>query len=295
MTASGEAKSPDARTWTIGAVVKWATEDFRARGIESPRLDAELIVAHALGTTRVQIVIDAARPHAPLELERLRALVKRRRAREPVAYLLGEREFYGRPFRVDARVLVPRPETETLVEVALARSALRSMSMRALDVCTGSGCVAITLARQRPTSFVRGVDISNGAVAVARDNAQRLGAYNVAFIVSDLFASLDARLRFDLITANPPYVPTAEVATLDSDVRDFEPRVAIDGGDDGLVLVRRIVSEAPARLAQAGTLAVEVHAGQAPDVVELFRRGGFRGLDVTRDLARIERVVSGTL
>jgi release factor glutamine methyltransferase len=293
MTASGEAKSGEGRTWTIGALVKWATDDFRARGIENPRLDAELLVAHALGISRVQVVIDSARPLAQGELDKLRALVKRRRAREPMAYLLGQREFYGRPFLVDARVLVPRPDTETLVEVALARTARCSMCMRALDLCTGSGCVAITLARQRPTSFVWGADLSEGAVAVARDNALRLGAYNTSFFVSDLYAALDPALRFDLVTANPPYIPTSEVAALDPDIKDFEPRIAIDGGPDGLAVVRRIVEGAPRVLDHEGVLAVEVHAGQAKDVVALFESAGFRDVEVARDFARIERVVSG--
>jgi release factor glutamine methyltransferase len=280
------------KTWTIGAVVKWATDDFRTRGIENPRLDAELLVAQALGTTRVQLIVDAHRPLAPGELERLRDLVKRRRTREPVAYLRGEREFYGRTFRVDARVLVPRPDTETLVEVALARTTARSMSMRALDVCTGSGCVAITLARQRPTSKVCGADVSEEAVAVARDNAARLGAYNAHFVVSDLFATVDARRPFDLVTANPPYVPTAEVETLDPDVKDHEPRIALDGGPDGLGVTRRVVSDAPRVLAPGGVLALEVHAGHAASVARLLEDAGFVDIQVARDFARIERVVS---
>jgi release factor glutamine methyltransferase len=279
--------------WTIEAVVKWATDDFRARGIESPRLDAEVLLAHALGATRMQLILDAKRPLAPAELARFRDLVKRRRVHEPVAYLLGHREFYGREFRVDARVLVPRPDTETLVEVALARTRACSMSMRALDLCTGSGCVAISLARERPTSRVTAIDLSDDALAVARENAHRLGAFNVAFARGDLFAP-SAGARFDIVTANPPYIPSAEIATLMSDVRDFEPRVALDGGDDGLAIVRRIVDDAPSHLVPRGVLAIEVGAGEAPAVRELFARA-FDEVEVARDYARIERVVSGVL
>jgi release factor glutamine methyltransferase len=176
--------------WTIESVLKWATDDFRAKGIESPRLDAEVLLAEALASTRVQLIVDAKRPLEAGELARFRELVKRRRAREPVAYLRGEREFYGRAFKVDKRVLVPRPDTEILVEVALQRGAYCSMSMRALDLCTGSGCVAITLARERPTSRVTATDVSEGALALARENALRLGAYNVAFVKGDLFAGV---------------------------------------------------------------------------------------------------------
>jgi release factor glutamine methyltransferase len=164
------------KVWTIGALVKWATDDFRTRGIETARLDAELIVAHALRITRTQVIIDAMRPLAEGELAMLRALVKRRRAHEPIAYLRGEREFYGRTFRVDKRVLVPRPETELLVETALLRTRHVSLSMRQLDLCTGSGCVAITMARQRPTAKVTATDLSKDALDLARENAHRLGA-----------------------------------------------------------------------------------------------------------------------
>lgn len=284
---------PAQQVWTIEAVVKWATDDFRSRAIESPRLDAEVLLAHALESTRMQLVLDSKRPLEPAELARFRDLVKRRRVHEPVAYLLGKREFYGREFRVDKRVLVPRPDTETLVEVALVRTRACSMSMRALDLCTGSGCVAISLARERPTSSVVGVDVSAGALAVARDNALRLGAYNVAFREADLFDGLtDA--RFDVISANPPYIASAEIATLMSDVRDFEPRLALDGGDDGLALIRRIVDTAPQHLVRGGVLAIEVGAGEGPAVRALFERD-FADVEVARDYARIERVVSGVL
>jgi len=277
--------------WTIETIIRWATDDFRGRGIDSPRLDAELLLAHALGATRMQLIVDSKRPLAPPELARFRELVKRRRVREPVAYLLGEREFYGRKFRVDKRVLVPRPDTETLVEVALRRSRDRSMSMRALDVCTGSGCVATTLGRERVTSRVLATDLSDDALVVARDNALRLGAYNVAFRRADLFDGIAG--AFDVITANPPYIPTAEIATLDADVRDFEPRGALDGGADGLDLVRRVVDGARALLEYGGVLAVEVGAGQAGEARTCFERSGYVEVDIARDYAKIERVVSG--
>jgi release factor glutamine methyltransferase len=198
-------------------------------------------------------------------------------------------------------VLVPRPDTETLVDTALARTTHVSMCMRQLDLCTGSGCVAIAMARQRPTAQVYASDLSLDALAVARDNALRLGAYNVAFAQSDLFAAFASvasvastgAKRFDVVTANPPYIPSGDLATLQPDVRDHEPRLALDGGADGLDIVRRIVSEAPKYLERGGLLAIEIGAGEAEATVASFERAGFSDIRVARDIARIERVVSG--
>ncbi len=277
--------------WTIAAVLKWAAEDFRGRGIENPRLDAEVLLSRATGLSRTQLVIEMLTSPAPEDLARFRDMVKRRRGREPVAYILGEREFYGRTFRVDARVLIPRPDTEALVEVAIARSRHVSMSARVLDLCTGSGCVAITLARERPTTQVLASDKSEGAIAVAALNATRLGAYNVAFAVCDLFG--DLRGPFDVITANPPYIASAEVDGLSPDIVKFEPRLALDGGTAGDDVVARIVEAAPSHLSSGGVLAVEVGAGQSDRVAAMMTARGFRDVERTRDYARIERVVSG--
>ncbi len=283
-------------TWTIESVVRWATDDFRARGIPSPRLDAEVLLAFALNTDRVRLVVDARRPLEAAELGRFRELVKRRRQHEPVAFLRGEREFYGRTFRVDARVLIPRPDTAVLVQLALERTKHVSMCMRALDLCTGSGCVAITLGRERPTASVIATDVSGDALAVARTNARRLGAYNVGWAQGDLFAALDelgGPRSFDLITANPPYIPSDEIATLAPDIQRFEPRLALDGGQDGLSILDRIVTGAPEVLLPGGLLAVEVGAGEAPEVKARFEARGFDDVRLTRDYGGIERVVSG--
>ncbi|MDP9034037.1 MAG: peptide chain release factor N(5)-glutamine methyltransferase [Myxococcota bacterium] len=296
MVARSPVTAPEPRVWTTDDVLRWAADDFRSRGMESPRLDAELLLARALLSTRIQLIVDSKRPLGAEELARFRELVKRRRAREPIAYILGEREFYGRPFRVDPRVLVPRPDTETLVDVALERTRGMSMSMRALDLCTGSGCVAITLARERPTSSFLATDLSDGALEVARDNAVRLGAYNVAFRQGDLFAAANWPRPFHLVTANPPYVAAADIAALAPDIREFEPSMALEAGSDGLCVLRRIVSEAPSHVVgTGGVLVVEVGAGEADAVVDLFEGAGFSGIEVRRDYARIQRVVSGVL
>jgi release factor glutamine methyltransferase len=284
-----------AETWTIRRVVAWATDDLKKRGVTSPRLDVELLLGKVLGMDRVALLIDADRPLAKAELAAYRALHTRRRAGEPVAYLLGVREFYGRPFRVDARVLIPRPDTEILVETALARTRGISLSARVLDLCTGSGCVAISLARERPTTRVLGVDLSDGALVVARENALRLGAVNAGFLHSDLFAALPRGLVFDLITANPPYIPDPEISSLQPDIRDFEPRLALSGGADGCACTRRIVADAPRRLAPGGVLALEVGAGQADEVAALLEKAGFEAIAKNVDYGGHERVVSGVI
>lgn len=270
-------------------------DDLRKRGVESARLDAELVVGQALGLERVKIIIEGDRLLAAGELDSIKALFRRRRGLEPVAYLRGHREFYGRSFRVDRRVLIPRPDTEVLVEVALERLRGRDLGGRVLDLCTGSGCVAITLKLERPTLSVDATDLSEGAIAVARDNAQRLGAiWNVRFAHGDLFAPLGApRAVYDLVVANPPYIATAEIATLQADIRDHEPHLALDGGADGLFLVRRIVGEARAWLRPGAALALEIGAGQAPEVEEIFRRAGYRDVRRARDYGGHDRVVSG--
>lgn len=285
-----------ADAWTIKRVLSWATEDLRGRQSDTPRLDAELLLAHVLKTTRLSILTDPDRPLAKAELADYRALHKRRRSAEPVAYLLGAREFYGRSFQVDKRVLVPRPDTETLVDVAMERTAHRSLDARVLDLCTGSGCVAITLACERQTWSVLGIDLSADAVEVATLNAARLGAAPRAwFQTSDLYAGVAADSRFELITANPPYIAETEAAELPRTIRAFEPAMALFGGQDGLSLIRPIIDQAPSFLSEEGVLAMEVGAGQAPIVAELFAARGFTDIDLRKDYGGIERVVSGRL
>jgi release factor glutamine methyltransferase len=281
--------------WTIDRVVRWAADDFRARGVENPRFEAELLLAHALDIPRMRIILDSVRVLLPDELAHFRAIVKRRRSGEPVAYIRGYKEFYGRTFRVDRRALIPRPDTETLVEVGLRRGVARSLSARILDLCTGSGCVAITLAREWPTVQLDAVDQSEAAVELAKENSIRLGAaFQVRWLVGDLFAPLQRGSdRYDIILANPPYICEAEIGGLQPEIRDFEPRLALVGGADGLSVVRRIVADAPSFLVSGGVLAVEVGAGQAQAVAALFREAGLDVVECTRDYGGHERVVSG--
>lgn len=284
--------SPPA-TWTVLDVVKWTTARFSERGLATPRLDAELLVAHVLSFPRVQIYVQFERVLAPEELAALRELIKRRQAGESVAYLTGRKEFWKLELAVDARVLVPRPDTETLVEEALARlgAPAEGAAPRIADVGTGSGALAVTLAKLRPDAAVFASDVSAAALEVARANAERLGAA-VTFVEGDLGAPLAAHAPFSLLVANLPYVPTGELAALPADVRS-EPALALDGGADGLDLVRRLVAGAAALMAPGGVLALEIGAGQAEATRSLLRDAGLTDVQTRKDLAGIERVVSG--
>ncbi|MEI9950426.1 MAG: peptide chain release factor N(5)-glutamine methyltransferase [Pseudomonadota bacterium] len=280
--------------WSIKRVLAWATDDFKRRGNKSARLDAELLLSEALGFDRIKLIVEAERPLADDELSRYRDLIKRRRACEPIAYILGRREFFALPMLVDRRVLIPRPDTETLVETALQGTRERHLYGRLLDLCTGSGCVAIAFAKERPTWRVTAVDLSPDAAAVARENVQRAGVvHNVGVLEGDLFAALPKGAQFELITANPPYIPSAEIAGLDADVRDFEPRLALDGGVDGLHVTRRLVGEAMRYLSPGGLLALEGGFDQAPAVAALLEASGFSQIARSKDLAGVDRVVSG--
>jgi release factor glutamine methyltransferase len=290
---SAAAATAEGGAWSIKRVLAWASDDLKRRGNDTGRLDVELLLGRVLGLDRIGLILQSERPLTAQELDRFRELFKRRRAGEPVAYLLGEREFYGIMLRVDARVLVPRPDSERLVEVALDRTRARSMLGQALDLCTGSGCVAIAFARQRPTWRVTASDISPDALAVATDNAHRTGAIrNLRLVQGSLFAAVTTE-RFDLITANPPYIAAGELAELPVDVRDFEPRLALDGGADGLDFVRKIATEAPTHLTHDGVLAMEIGADQGAAALRILQASGYREVTLARDLGGRDRVVSG--
>ncbi|MFW6085835.1 MAG: peptide chain release factor N(5)-glutamine methyltransferase [Myxococcota bacterium] len=278
-----------ADAWTIRRVLQWTTQDFTERGIDTPRLDGELLVAHALGLDRVGLYLDLDRPLEGSELAAIRALVKRRREREPVAYILGRRDFYGRSFEVDPAVLVPRPDTETLVERALAHL---DGEARVLDLCTGSGIVAIVLAAERPAIHVDGTDLSEAALEVARRNAERHGVgERTAWFQGDLFGAVPAGRTYDVITANPPYVSEADYGALQPEITRWEPGMALTAGPEGLDVIRRIAREAGAYLVPGGHLCVEVGQGQADAVASLFVQAGLEHVATHPDLAGIPRVV----
>jgi release factor glutamine methyltransferase len=299
--------------WTVLEIVRWTTTRFSQRGLASPRLDAEILVAHALGISRVQLYVQYDRPLEAAELAGMRELVKRRQAGESVAYIIGKKEFFGIELAVDARVLVPRPDTETLVDEALARlGAVKDLgevspaglphparALRVADVGTGSGAVAIAIAKTgvrgpaetRPALEVVASDVSPDALAVARANADRCGVV-ITFAEGDLAAPLAALAPFDVIAANLPYIASADIEGLAPEVR-AEPRLALDGGADGLALVRRLVAAASDLLCAGGALALEIGAGQAAATADLLAAAGFTDIRRRRDLGEIERVVSG--
>jgi release factor glutamine methyltransferase len=282
--------SPTKAMWAVLDVLRWTTAHFEKHGLASARLDAELLAAHAFAMSRIELYAHFDRPLGASELARYRDLVSRRLADEPVAYLLGHKEFWSLDLLVDPRVLIPRPDSETLVEEALDRVAAGA-SQRIADVGTGSGALALALAKERPEAQIFATDVSPDALAVARANAERLNLA-VTFLEGDLNQPLAPAGRFDLIVANLPYIPSADIDGLAADVRS-EPRLALDGGRDGLALVRRLVAAAPDLLQPGGCLALEVGAGQSGAVAELLGAAGFGGIRSRRDLAGIERVVSG--
>jgi len=280
-------------TWTVGRLIPWAAEYLGGHGVDSPRLCGELLLSHVLGCSRLELYLRFEQPLSPEELAAFKAMIIRRKSREPVDYILGNREFYGLEFSVGPGVLVPRPETEHLVEEALAR--LEGLETpRVLDLCTGSGAVALTLAHERPDAEVTGCDISPEALTWARRNAHNLGLQErVRWLQGDLWEPVAAGSGFfDVITANPPYVTTAEMAELPPEVGQFEPRLALEGGEDGLDIVRSIIAGAGAHLRPLGWLLVELGAGQAAQAARLAQASGaFAEVSLVKDLAGIERVL----
>lgn len=276
-------------TWTIRRVLAWTQGFFREKGIDTARLDAELIISDALGVDRVRLYTDHDKPLLPDELTVIREGVRRRARREPVAYITGRRGFWSLDLHVDSRVLIPRPDTERLVELALDR--LKGVEAPQIaDIGTGSGCIALALAAERPDAAVVAVDRSADALAVARENAAALSLENVRFVEGDLLEPVSGPL--DLVASNPPYIPSAEVDRLMPDVRQFEPRGALDGGPDGLDVIRRLVPAAAERLKPGGRLLFEIGHDQGDDARALVEADPrFAEVAVHQDYGGRDRVV----
>ena len=277
------------QVWTIGAILKWSEQYFGSHGAETPRLDAEVLLSHLLGEKRIYLYVHFDQPLTADELAKYKEMVKRRSAGEPVAYICGEKEFMGLTFKVTPAVLVPQPDTETLVEAAIERLRGKN-SPRIADICTGSGAIALALAHYLPETSVAATDISADAVSIAKENAETLElSERVQFFEGDLLAPL-AGETFDAIVSNPPYIPGADIESLPREVR-AEPRLALDGGADGLDFYRRLVGDSAALLNDGGFLAVECGDTQAGAIVEMAATGGFGKTEIVRDLADKERVV----
>jgi release factor glutamine methyltransferase len=278
--------------WTTLGVLDWTTQRFTEAGITSPRLEAQILLAFVLRCTRTQLYMNFDKPLGEPELAAYRGLIKRRLAGESVSYLVGEAEFWGLPFTVDASVLVPRPDTETVIEVVRGVRPDRAAACRILDLCTGSGAIAVSLAREYPAARVVATELSPPAAAIARLNAERNGvADRVEVREGDLFAPV-AGEPFDVITANPPYIATAVIATLSAEVRR-EPALALDGGADGLAFYDRICGAARAHLTDGGALVVEHGYDQADAVRARFEAAGFTSVTLVPDLAKHPRVTWG--
>ncbi len=275
---------------TVGEVLREAAAQLEAAGVETARLDAELLLAQALGVSRSAVL---ARLREPLEAgaaARFTPLLARRRRREPLAYVVGGREFWSLWIAVDRRVMAPRPETELVVELGLA--CIRGLRQpRVLDVGAGSGCIAIAIACERPDAAVTGIDCSFGALEVARANARACGvAERVQWQQADL-REIGFAERFDLVVANLPYVATPEIDRLEPEVRVWEPRLALDGGPDGLQLVRAALERAPLWVRPGGWLVVEIGADQGEGARQVAVQRGWAGVRVERDWAGLPRVI----
>jgi release factor glutamine methyltransferase len=262
--------------------------------VEAPRLTAQLLMAHVLGWERVRVLSHGDDPVAGPAAERFRALVRRSSAGEPLQYLTGEREFFGLRFSVDPSVLIPRPETEILVERALrlTRDGRLGGRVRFLDLGTGSGCIAVALAKLLPCADGFAVDVSSAAIAVAGSNARRHAVSGrVRFVNADLMSCFAERPLFDLVVSNPPYVGKAEMESLPPPVREHEPRLALLGGETGLEIHRRLIPEAACRLREGGHLLLELGAGQAEAVRGMLEQAGLRICSIDADLQGILRCI----
>lgn len=333
---SETAQAAAADSWTVRRVLEWTTQHLKKHGSETPRLDAEILLAHARGCPRIALYTHFEEPLSEPVRARMRELVQRRAQSEPVAYLVGHREFFSLDFQVTRDVLIPRPDTETLVMAVLdaIKPSFQSprpriggegqgegtnapndsnsphpnpphskgrgdntnvAEPRVLDLCTGSGCVAIAVAKNCPSAQITATDLSPAALDVARGNAQKHQIqHRIQFHGGDLFAALPSMAQFDIIATNPPYVATAELDALAQDIRKYEPRIALDGGPDGLDIVRRIIVEAPGRLAPGGWLFIEISPEQSETVQQLLAANGvFTEIGVKKDLAGRARVAQG--
>lgn len=285
--------------WTVKRLLEWTSAFLGRKGIDPPRLSAELLLGHVLGVPRIKLYTDYDRLPGEEQLQAFRALVKRAGEQEPTAYLTGKAHFFNLQFNVTRDVLIPRPDTETLVEnvLQLARRTAGFESPRVADICTGCGCIAAAIAKHLPHASVIATDISPAALRVARENIEllELGS-RVELLEGDLLAPLSDAVDqhpLDLIVSNPPYIATSKIETLDRSVRDYEPRIALDGGEDGLRPHAKILAAAPPRLRSGGRIFLEIAFDQGSAALALAQSAeGFSQAGILRDHAGNDRVVT---
>jgi release factor glutamine methyltransferase len=285
-----------AETWTTGKLLEWINGYFLKNGVDSPRLSAEMLLAHILKVKRIDLYVQFEKVVDDSHLAPLRGLVKRCGQHEPLAYLIGKTEFYSMEFSITKDCLIPRPETEMLVQRGIEFLRLREGRQQVLDLCTGSGCVAVAVAKNHPAADVVATDISDAALSAAATNVGKHGlTARVKLLCGDLFAPIIDGLDsagFDLITANPPYVSTAEYENLDKNVRDYEPKIALLAGPDGLDVYKRIVAEVDKFLKPGAALMMEVGFRQAGAIRKLLEdRGIFTRISVEKDFNNNDRLV----
>lgn len=280
------------RQWSVLSLLDWTTGHLAQRGFDEARLHVELLLAHVLRLRRLDLYLQFDRPLTQDELATFRALYERRLKHEPLQYILGETEFMGLPLFVTPGVLIPRPETELLVEEALKILKERDASEReVLDIGCGAGNIGLPIAKELPTARVVGLDNADAAIALARRNAERLGVTNIEFRRQDVLAEGFGDHRYDMILSNPPYIPAGEMASLQEEVRLFEPRQALTDEHDGLTLYRRIAAIVQSGMKNDGFLGVEVGHDQSAVVTRLMQGAGLSNVHSARDYAGIERVI----
>ena len=278
--------------WTISSLLNWTVNYFKSKNIESARLDAEVLLSHILGQERIYLYVHFDEPMEKAELSKFREYVKKRAQHMPVAYIIGEKEFMGLPFKVTPDTLIPRPDTEILVENVLA-NADKQEAVKIADIGTGSGAIILSLLANLPKAQGKTVDIVAKAVEVAKENAQSLQvADRCEFFVGDLFAPFaESGDKFDIIVSNPPYIPQKDIATLEADVRAYEPVSALTDGGDGLSYYRRLLAEGKRYLKENGFIALEIGIHQAQAVKRIALDNGWRNIKIIKDYAGIDRVV----
>ena len=277
-------------SWTVARLLEWTTGHFSSKGIESARLEAEVLLSAALGVRRIDLYVRHDQMVDEAGRGRFREMVRKRQDGAPTAHIVGKKEFYSLDFAVTGATLIPRPDTELLVDEAI-KIAKGQPELLIADIGTGSGCVALAIASRLPKAKLVAIDISPEALTVARENAARLNlAGRVEFRLGDLLTPL-GDMRPDLIVSNPPYIPSQDIASLEAGVRDHEPRLALDGGADGFRIIERLALGAQGALAPGGTLALEIGAGQEAGARQLLERLGFVVAKVLKDAGGHPRVV----
>ena len=279
--------------WTVKRLLEWTTDHFKKHGSDSPRLDAEILLAKSLGCKRIDLYVRFGKEPTEAERTRFRETVKRRAAGEPVAYLVGHKEFYSLTFEVTRDTLIPRPETEHLVVEALDLLAGMGQGgdLHVCDVGTGSGAIAVTIAKNAPKCRVTAVDLSPEALDVANRNAQTHGVTDrVTFLISDLLTEFPEEPLFDLVVSNPPYVSESEFADMPADVKNYEPKLALVAGEDSASVICHLAEQTVPRLREGGWFLVELSPMIAGSVAEMLQQQGWRDIRILRDMAGRDRI-----